>query len=369
MFRDDTQSFSLETRFLSAKMAKEVKFDSHSDHLKKVFQSLLKSKEFTDVTLVCDDKKILKAHKFVLCANSAVFKNIIDSASALQDPPVIYLRGINHVEMESILEFIYTGETRTSCERMSLLMNVAKDLEVENFYSNNKFNTISKSVNLDSVNSEENMKCDENTGDLQLIPSSTECEEDMKSEYDIKTIFSPGSEGNTRNAAISAYKMKAKDVLNLDTFDNMKRIMKESRKNGTRECPKCNKQFTNYQVMVNHLGSAHLNVKFPCNLCEYQGTTIGHLRTHIQIKHEGLILQCDKCEYQANRKDKLRNHIQSKHERIKFDCNMCAYQAPRKDKLKRHIQTIHEKITFICDSCDYQANRRDKLNSHLKLMH
>jgi len=261
---------------------------------------------------------------------------------------------------------------------MNLLINVAKDLEIENLYSsNNEFNANYNFFNHQLAKSEE---CFENTGDLQLKPSSMEGGVNVKSEEyvdDLETTSFVSSEKNTPHAkkvesesiANSTNNMKAKDVLDPDTFDKMKRIMKEARLNGTSKCPECDKQFTNYQVMATHLGSTHLNFKFPCKLCEYQGTTLDHLRTHVKIKHEELKLQCDQCVYQANRKDRLTYHIQSKHERITFDCNKCPYKAPRKDKLKRHIQTIHEGANFVCDQCDYQANRRDKFNSHLKSKH
>ena len=56
---------------------------------------------FTDVTLVSDDQVPFQAHKFVLSALSSVLKNIL-----LENPqshPLIYLRGVNHQELDSIL--------------------------------------------------------------------------------------------------------------------------------------------------------------------------------------------------------------------------------------------------------------------------
>ena len=64
----------------------------------------MKSNELTDVTLVSDDKKQFKAHKFVLSACSKAFKSIINHL--LPNSSVIYLRGIHHEEMQSILEFM-----------------------------------------------------------------------------------------------------------------------------------------------------------------------------------------------------------------------------------------------------------------------
>ena len=49
-------------------------WDGFSEHLKNVFNDLNTSKTFTDVTLVCDDDEILKAHRFILSSCSDVFK-------------------------------------------------------------------------------------------------------------------------------------------------------------------------------------------------------------------------------------------------------------------------------------------------------
>ena len=80
---------------------------TYSDHLREMLHEMMKSNQLTDVTLVCDDKKQFKAHKIVLSACSSVFKSIINDLP--QNSSVIYLRGIQHQEMESILEFMYLG--------------------------------------------------------------------------------------------------------------------------------------------------------------------------------------------------------------------------------------------------------------------
>ena len=78
------------------------------------------SNVFADLTLVTDDKQQIKAHQNILSACSPVFKNILLLESNNTNP-VIYLRGIQHSEMESIMQFIYLGETRFCEERMSEL--------------------------------------------------------------------------------------------------------------------------------------------------------------------------------------------------------------------------------------------------------
>ena len=52
-------------------------------------------------------------------------------ASSPQNSSVIYLRGIQHEEMESILEFMYLGEATFQQERMEEFLKVAQNLEIK----------------------------------------------------------------------------------------------------------------------------------------------------------------------------------------------------------------------------------------------
>ena len=75
---------------------------------------------------------------FKLCACSTVFKNIIDSLPL--NCSVIYLRGIQHQEMESILEFMYLGVATFHQERITEFLNVAKNLEIKEISKDVEFN-------------------------------------------------------------------------------------------------------------------------------------------------------------------------------------------------------------------------------------
>ena len=79
-----------------------VTWQTYSDHLKKFF---------ADVTLVSDDKKQIKAHRYILSACSSVFTEILQ-INTNSNHPVIYLRGIQYSEIESIFQYIYLGEAK-----------------------------------------------------------------------------------------------------------------------------------------------------------------------------------------------------------------------------------------------------------------
>ena len=117
---------------------------TYTDHLKQMLQSLMNDKDSQDVTLVCDDKVKIKAHRIVLKACSPVFKNILENND--RGGQTIYLRGIQHQEMESILQFMYLGEATFYQDRMNEFLSVAKNLEIKE---------LSKDVELDEEISEE----------------------------------------------------------------------------------------------------------------------------------------------------------------------------------------------------------------------
>ena len=91
---------------------------SYPDHLRGMMWELMTSEDFADVTLVCDDKKSIRAHRNILSACSPVFKDILQMHTE-SNHPVIYMRGVQFSEIESILQFMYVGEARLSEERTS----------------------------------------------------------------------------------------------------------------------------------------------------------------------------------------------------------------------------------------------------------
>ena len=87
-----------------------LNWNEFTEHLQVMFKDLYQEGRYTDVTLVSDDQIQFKAHKIVLSACTLVFKNIIDSN--LSQHPLIYLRGIQSYEVDSILQYMYLGEGR-----------------------------------------------------------------------------------------------------------------------------------------------------------------------------------------------------------------------------------------------------------------
>merc|ERR1740122_608737 len=89
---------------------------SYSDNLRSMMKELLTNDEFSDVTLVTDDKKHFKGHMNILSASSPVFRDILQKEK--KSHPIIFLRGTHSSDVDSILQYIYLGEATFCQERM-----------------------------------------------------------------------------------------------------------------------------------------------------------------------------------------------------------------------------------------------------------
>merc|ERR1712179_810879 len=90
---------------------------------------------FTDVTLISDDRKRIKAHKVILNSSSQFFKEILIETSSEQ--PLLFIKGIKHAELAAIVKFIYVGSTEIAQEDIGKFMKAAEDLKIEGLQEKN----------------------------------------------------------------------------------------------------------------------------------------------------------------------------------------------------------------------------------------
>ena len=101
--------------------------NNHEDSVKTIFQSLLRDGEFTDVTLALSDDKQIRGHRAILAASSSYFREIFQQNSASG----LFLEGVNSVNMNSIMEFIYLGHTSVNKTDITTFLQTAEHLRIE----------------------------------------------------------------------------------------------------------------------------------------------------------------------------------------------------------------------------------------------
>jgi len=104
-------------------------WDQFGQSIKQSFREVLDKRDYSDVTLACEDDQQIKAHKLVLCSGSLFFRNIL---SKIEHPqPFIYLKGIKKDELNSIMNFLYTGESTVAKEQLESFLEIAQQLKVK----------------------------------------------------------------------------------------------------------------------------------------------------------------------------------------------------------------------------------------------
>ena len=122
-----------------------LSWQSYTNHLRSMLEEMKSESELTDVTLVSDDMKQIRAHKAILSASSPVFKTIIGS---LPSNSMIYLRGIQNQELQSILEFLYLGKSSLEKARINEFLKVASDLQIIGLQQSEERQGTSESQNI-----------------------------------------------------------------------------------------------------------------------------------------------------------------------------------------------------------------------------
>ena len=106
-----------------------LKWNNYQLSLTTAFRHILEEEEFVDVTLSAGGKN-LKAHKVVLSACSSYFRDLLKGIGLWQHP-VLVLRDVQFLELQSILEFVYLGEVNVEQDRLESFLKTAELLRIK----------------------------------------------------------------------------------------------------------------------------------------------------------------------------------------------------------------------------------------------
>ena len=138
-----------------------LRWNDFHENLSVAFRELRNDKDFFDVTLACSafdetanslelsggggglqrqSHKTVRAHKLILSACSAFFKDLLLTMNVggggTNQQPLIYLSGIEFEDLQCILDFMYVGEVNIAQEKLSTFLAVAEELRVKGLSQN-----------------------------------------------------------------------------------------------------------------------------------------------------------------------------------------------------------------------------------------
>ena len=286
-------------------------WQSFPAHVSSVLSDLFLSRSSTDLTLLCQDQVQVKTHRFLLSASSPFFREVL-----LTNCPVIYLRGVESQDMESLLEYLYRGRTTVPVDRVDQVLAVARDLQL---------------VSLGDTRTEDNQLGP--VGDDKSSVGEHEVRDCIEEKEDVK----PPEE-----------------------------IVKEKEK-ALFFCPECGATFPKNASMRTHFRSKHKGVQYPHDYNPYNSYSLA-LDTRSNLSDSEAFV-CGECGRRFSLQESLRIHTEAVHQARRLECGQCGETFSQSGSLSSHVKSQHQKVRLECEVCQQQYSSRGGLKLHRRNQH
>ena len=347
------------------------------DTTSSLIRNLLTDEDFTDVTLACSDNRQVKAHRVVLSASSKFFNNVLK----MNKGPnlVLYLKGVNHGDLKSLIEFIYSGQTNVQKNSLNSFLEAAEELKIEGLVPRKPVTTsITSNTSTSSTLEQE--------GNSSTASEESQEPSSLSSLTDIDTDFSTMTEEDTAITTITELTMEDVDssVSSLEssvsslgdvessvssllssasgseeltfnvTPEFSSTLLPTPAQKAEHKCEDCDKTFTAAWSVKRHQMAVHRDGK---KKEVEDGMETGGDRVKVEIaeieEQKPRIFPCDMCDFTTAHKTSLKRHLLMVHKietpkqpensaEKKFGCEHCQFRTSHETSLKRHVKTIHE---------------------------
>ena len=241
------------------------------------FGDLKEDKDFTDVTLACEDGKQVEVHKVVIASSSPFFMDLLKRNK--HPHPLIYMKGVKSEILMPMLEFFYFGEANVYQENLDTFLAFADELRL-------------KGLNGSSDQSKHS------SYKAPVFQSQGEKNVQDPSGFDKVGSFSKPFESRRIESKCVPNSFERTVALNSNDMGSVMQCLNEQ----------IDSMMTTQEN--NRIGNRNVRV---CKVCGKEGpmTTI---RNHIEAKHvNGMSHTCDLCGKTAKTKNCLASHKSRNH--------------------------------------------------------
>ena len=272
-----------------------VQWNEFQSVIGSAFADLREDKDFTDVTLVCEDGKQIEVHKLVLVSSSPFFKDLLKRNK--HPHPLINIRGVKIENLMAMLEFFYFGEANVYQENFDTFLALADELRLK------------------GLNGPVPGKQYEDTGNRRLGRQGQQPED---------------TENRRQGGQYSGQRIVEKSLSSLNSSNTFARAGEER---PSRSLPQ------NYALALND--DDHLK-----QLNDEIDTMITSTQQDVTSKngqYYGKLWLCKVCGKEGLRTT-IRNHVEAKHiTGVTHTCKICGKVVKTKNTLAWHMSRIHRK--------------------------
>ena len=255
-----------------------MNWNAYDADIRESFRKLREEKKLFDVTLVTDDGQHMQAHKIILSAVSNFFSDIFMKSN--HDNMLVYLKGISSNKLESVIDFIYTGEAFIIEEQLNIFIETGKELQVKGLEG-------------------ELTRVIENKNETYAQNS-----EYLYDDYAEEKVFS-GSKDEKYNTATKMDKGNPELSTNNAFSLQINKMIEKN--DGVWRCKICGKTTTKTTIIRQHAEIHIEGMSFACHICSKTYTSRHTLKCHISNIYSELFY-CDICEKTGLNRGAYREH-------------------------------------------------------------
>ena len=251
-----------------------LEWNDFRDNVCSAFGDLRDDKEFTDVTLACEDGQQVEAHKMVLIASSPFFLNLLKKNK--HPHPMVFMRGVKFEDLVSMVDFLYNGEANVYQEDLDSFLAMADELKLKGLKRQEEVDLPPETASRRQPRQDKNRASNKFPTSKQKI-----------------LTHESKNETNTSPAAETTLALNANGSFNLEELDSKVKSMMAlseniiNKKQGrARICKECGKEGQQSHIMQ-HIEANHISgLCIPCNHCEKTLNTRSALDKHVRKVHK-----------------------------------------------------------------------------------
>ena len=271
-----------------------MKWNEFDANIREYLRVLRYDQRLFDVTLVSDDGQHIQAHKIILSSGSNFFSDIFLKSN--QANMLIYLKGINSVQLEHLLNFIYNGEASVGQEELKEFLETGKNLQVKGF-----------EAYVSNVSDEPNGYINENAEICENRDNNTE----QNVNWD---TLKPLVESNFSSEDALIQKDE-ENQMNSNTELDLQILELIAKSGGVWKCKVCGKTTPKKGHIREHAEIHIKGMSHACHLCNNTFPSRQSLRKHINGIHSKL-LSCDLCEKSGMNRTAYYHHRHKQHKTL-----------------------------------------------------
>ena len=284
---------------LGEKVSLSWGWENYGLNLKNGIGDLLINRNFADVTLISSDCRTIEAHRVILSTFSPFFEKVLQASSHAH--PCLYLKGVNHEDLESVLQFIYGGEVEMAQDRLHKFIEVSQDFEIKGMANVNHYD--------DNVSSDNNnhVVIDGEAGEIGDIEIEIDngLDDDNSMEVVKETIelqFQEFNDGEDKEKEISPHASDESLGLGMDNLE---------------------------ETLVQEI------------------VTTDEIIKSKMIKDKTSGYRCNDCDFTHKRRDVMKNHIEEHHvDTGGAECHVCQKICKTREKLRKHLYTHQKRVSM-----------------------